>query len=165
MLQLFAQLRQLYTVRSFLPPADLQMLKMHKMPAVRLLMGAYCTSPRWPSLATCEFQSWFRDFYSYFFKALNGLTHANIQNLLTLHQPMHCLRWSAGALLTHKLSLKGTGPLPFGATACLMMANSMSSFKYLLKTHFNFGCVGNCCNACWLCGFYFFSCSYYLRCL
>ena len=80
------------------------------------------------------------------FKALNGLAPAYICELLVPYEPDRCLRSSSGALLkVPKSHLVTRGDRAFAVRAPqlwnslpgdLRQANSVSSFKSLLKTHF-----------------------------
>ncbi len=79
-------------------------------------------------------------------KALNGLAFAYIWDPLTPHEPVCCLRSFSGAQLTvpkSQLVTKGNwafvlrGPqLWISLLGSLRHANSLSSFKCLLKNHF-----------------------------
>ncbi|KAF7642270.1 hypothetical protein LDENG_00261100, partial [Lucifuga dentata] len=80
------------------------------------------------------------------FKALLGLAPSYITEMLTLYEPVHSLRSLGGTLLAvPKSRLKSQGDCAFAIRALLLwndlpeeirFADSVSSFKSLLKTHF-----------------------------
>ncbi|KAF7655435.1 hypothetical protein LDENG_00055950, partial [Lucifuga dentata] len=80
------------------------------------------------------------------FKALLGLAPSYITEMLTPYESVHSLRSSGGTLLAvPKWRLKSKGDRAFAIRALLlwndlpeeiMLADSVSSFKSLLKTHF-----------------------------
>ncbi|KAF7641764.1 hypothetical protein LDENG_00272630, partial [Lucifuga dentata] len=80
------------------------------------------------------------------FKALLGLAPSYITEILTPYEPVHSLRSSAGTLLAVPESrLKSKGGCAFAIRTLLLwndlpeeirLADSVPSFKSLLKTHF-----------------------------
>ena len=92
------------------------------------------------------------------FKSLNGLAPEYLSDLIQLHQPSKALRSASQVVLDVPRSfLKSRGDRAFSFAAptlwnalplSLRTANSLSSFKTLLKTHFSFS---QSIAGCWFC--------------